>query len=91
MVPRYEIEMDEPTDCGRCPCFSESYTGGLCRLWVDERGIRGRGVETPDGTEFPRPDWCPLVEAGDGADEPYLTPCEDVELRIVGGVHEIWL
>lgn len=60
-MPRYMIEMDEPTDCGQCPCFSEDYSGGSCRLEVDDLGIRGRYVVETSPYTWPRPMWCQLV------------------------------
>ena len=62
-MPRYVIEMDEPRDCGQCPCLSESYAGALCRLVVDEFGIRGRPLHESEPYVYPVPEWCPLVRA----------------------------
>jgi galactose-1-phosphate uridylyltransferase len=59
-MPRYVIEMDEPTRCERCPCFAENYMGGFCGLVVNEHGIRGRYIEETDAWVWTRPDWCPL-------------------------------
>ena len=59
-MPRYVIEMDEPTRCNDCPCFSENYAGGFCDLVVYIDGIRGRPVDEDGAWSWPRPDWCPL-------------------------------
>jgi len=62
-MPRYVIEMDEPTDCSECPCFSEMYNGEYCRLVIDDDGLRGRLIESSEAWAWPCPEWCPLVLA----------------------------
>lgn len=61
-MPRYVIEMDEPTDCSDCPCFSEYYNVDFCELAKNDSGERcGRPIDGPEPWVWPRPDWCPLV------------------------------
>lgn len=58
-MPRYMVEMDEPTGCVRCQMADDAEY--YCHAERDTRhhcGTDSDGLYTEE-----RPDWCPLVEA----------------------------
>ena len=53
---RIEIDMDMPKECHECP-FQLKFKNGEVDDWYMRRCVI---VNQP--IEYPKPDWCPLVE-----------------------------
>lgn len=57
---KIELEMDMPKECHECP-FQMKFKDDVTDDWYMRRCVIARKV-----IEYPKPDWCPLVEEYDG-------------------------